>query len=91
MSRDFNKKAACKEIGITLIEVPYWWDCNVPTLISTIRRYRPDIKLQIPSGSKAARISKKFRRIGSPEQVGDLIEYTISSDNSTHGETHFVQ
>jgi hypothetical protein len=24
--RDKEKRAACKEIGITLIEVPYWWD-----------------------------------------------------------------
>ena len=25
-ARDDEKKRACKEEGITLIEVPYWWD-----------------------------------------------------------------
>jgi hypothetical protein len=24
--RDAEKKAKCVEVGITLIEIPYWWD-----------------------------------------------------------------
>jgi hypothetical protein len=30
-------------MGITLIEIPYWWDFEADSLIATIHSYRPDI------------------------------------------------
>lgn len=33
----------CKEVGITLIEIPYWWDKKLPSLCATIYNSRPDI------------------------------------------------
>lgn len=29
--------------GITLIEVPYWWDKSISSLVATIYHYRPDL------------------------------------------------
>lgn len=31
--------------GVTLIQVPYWWDKSVASLAATILKYRPDIEL----------------------------------------------
>ena len=41
--RDLEKSLACKEKGITLIEIPYWWDFKKESLIATIHQYRPDL------------------------------------------------
>src|SRR5690348_14990287 len=41
--RDQEKKTMCNENGITLIEVPYWWDFDKLSLISTIHDHRPDL------------------------------------------------
>ena len=37
-------------IGITLIEVPYWWDKQVSSLASTIYNTRPDLFDTKPQG-----------------------------------------
>jgi hypothetical protein len=41
--RDMEKKTSCEENGITIIEVPYWWDGNKESLLPTIHKYRPDL------------------------------------------------
>ena len=33
----------CKEIGITVIDVPYWWDKKKESLMATIKMKRPDL------------------------------------------------
>jgi hypothetical protein len=40
---DIEKKNACKNLGITLIEVPFWWDRQKETLAATIHQHRPDL------------------------------------------------
>lgn len=37
------KLKQCKRHGITLIEVPYWWDCSKSSLMATIHQVRPDL------------------------------------------------
>jgi hypothetical protein len=37
--RDIIKREACIEHGINLIEIPYWWDQQVPSLVATIRQF----------------------------------------------------
>jgi hypothetical protein len=42
---DRLKKLVSQANGITLIEIPFWWDRTRDSLISTIHFYRPDIQL----------------------------------------------
>jgi len=41
--RDIQKRSQCMDIGLTLIEVPYWWDCKLESLRVTIHSHRPDL------------------------------------------------
>src|ERR1700722_2035485 len=41
--RDKEKKNACLEFGLTLIEVPYWWDKNSSSLLAVIKQKRIDL------------------------------------------------
>ena len=41
--RDEEKRKICLENGITLIEIPYWWNWKESTLIGTIREKRVDL------------------------------------------------
>lgn len=43
--KDEEKRQMCKQLGITLIEIPYWWDMSTNQIIATINRHRPDIHL----------------------------------------------
>ena len=43
LRRDRQKQRACYLKGITLIEVPYWWDNQLDSLKTTIHYKRPDI------------------------------------------------
>ena len=43
--RDGEKKRACEEHGITLIEIPYWWDEQGSSLMATIHNHRADFFL----------------------------------------------
>lgn len=44
--RDHEKEKACQENDITLIEIPFWWDKKIPSLVATIHKQRADL---IPS------------------------------------------
>ena len=41
--KDDEKREACKEKGITLIEIPYWWNRERSSLMATIHGKRPDL------------------------------------------------
>ena len=54
LQRDQEKQHACKQVkpsnlklnlkaGITLVEVPYWWNFSVESLATTIQITRPEI------------------------------------------------
>jgi len=47
--RDIMKRTACLSSGITLIDVPYWWNRETDSLVATIHRHRPDL-LPSPNG-----------------------------------------
>ena len=38
--RDQEKRKACEKAGITLIEIPYWWDDSIETLAETLKKHR---------------------------------------------------
>src|SRR5437763_319392 len=42
-ARDEEKREACRDKNITLIEIPYWWDQKKESLLATIHQYRNDI------------------------------------------------
>jgi len=42
-TRDEEKKKACKKFGITLIEIPYWWDQTKESLQTSIQQHRPEL------------------------------------------------
>ncbi len=46
--RDRFKQLVCKNCGIHLIVVPYWWDKTVESVVHTIAAFRPDT--QLPEG-----------------------------------------
>lgn len=48
--RDEIKREACKELGITLIFIPYWWDLNMSSLEATIYKYCPHVFSTPPKG-----------------------------------------
>jgi hypothetical protein len=41
--RDKEKREVCQQKGITLIEIPYWWDKKTSSVIATIQQHRPDL------------------------------------------------
>jgi len=46
--RDDEKQTACKSLGITLIEVPYWLQRNKESIAALLHNHIPDI-MQSPS------------------------------------------
>jgi hypothetical protein len=44
---DQTKIYLCQQAGITLIEVPYWWNRQPETLAATLVLHRPDLEHQI--------------------------------------------
>jgi hypothetical protein len=66
--RDQDKRTAARQAGITLIEIPYWWDQRLATLQATIHKIRPDL---IPNPGLASPIPteepiRKLRASGIP-------------------------
>ena len=41
--RDEEKRRACVRAGITLIEIPYWWNFEKDSLSATIQLHRPEL------------------------------------------------
>src|SRR5690349_19831418 len=41
--RDQEKRLACKKHGITIIEIPYWWNRKKESLLATIHAHRRDL------------------------------------------------
>eukprot|EP01114_Cavostelium_apophysatum_P018467 TRINITY_DN5712_c0_g1_i3.p1 TRINITY_DN5712_c0_g1~~TRINITY_DN5712_c0_g1_i3.p1 ORF type:complete len:458 (-),score=93.25 TRINITY_DN5712_c0_g1_i3:618-1991(-) len=41
--RDREKRRECEALGITMIEIPFWWDKTQDQLLATIKTKRPDI------------------------------------------------
>jgi hypothetical protein len=43
IQKDEEKRKACRENEITLIEVPYWWNKETSSLAATINNERKDL------------------------------------------------
>lgn len=42
-SRDEQKRLACSMAGITLIEIPFWWENDFNSVAATLRQKRPEL------------------------------------------------
>mmetsp|Transcript_6923 Transcript_6923/g.7591 ORF Transcript_6923/g.7591 Transcript_6923/m.7591 type:complete len:459 (-) Transcript_6923:50-1426(-) len=52
-TRDADRRSRCQKRGLTIINIPYWWeDGDMDTLSATIVHYRPDIQLSFQEGVK---------------------------------------
>lgn len=51
---DTDKQIICKKTGMTLIQVPFWWDFQTASLASTVHQIRPEL---IPNPPGAQPIS----------------------------------
>eukprot|EP01114_Cavostelium_apophysatum_P016892 TRINITY_DN4898_c0_g1_i1.p2 TRINITY_DN4898_c0_g1~~TRINITY_DN4898_c0_g1_i1.p2 ORF type:complete len:285 (-),score=54.08 TRINITY_DN4898_c0_g1_i1:1012-1866(-) len=60
--RDQEKRDACKQHNITLVEIPYWWnEKNEEQIFSLINEKRPDIKFsEVQVGAKKVRRANAF-------------------------------
>lgn len=61
-----SKKIVCDKLGITLIEVPSWWDKRTESLIEVIKRNRSDL---LPQLQKKANISLSPSATPSPKPI----------------------
>jgi len=43
--KDIEKRSACEQAGITLIEIPFWWRSKSAHIQEAIRKARPDLLL----------------------------------------------
>jgi hypothetical protein len=58
--RDNEKRGACQAHNITLIIVPFWWDCSEMSLAATIHKYRPDVPLVLDPAMLAQAKQRAF-------------------------------
>jgi hypothetical protein len=81
---DMSKSASSLKLGTTLIEVPYWWDKKMASLIATIRAVRPELLIsdaqdaessqadptsQLPSSSSSAATTNSASGMSIPLNV----------------------
>lgn len=57
--RDSHKRISCEKLNITLVEVPYWWDFNLESLIGSIKKKRKDLLIHLESDSFISEIEPK--------------------------------
>jgi hypothetical protein len=58
---DERKKLLADELGITLIQIPFWWDKSQSSLVATIQQHRLDILHNIPSSAPIPSIMPENR------------------------------
>lgn len=51
--RDRLKRLLCAKAGITLVEIPYWWNMSEASIRATLARIRPDLNIVVPIGAEA--------------------------------------
>jgi len=66
-SRDQVRRDQCKKAGISLVEVPYWWDNDEDALLSTLLKLRPDLKAKIDPSVAS---DEKMNRLISDPNLG---------------------
>eukprot|EP01114_Cavostelium_apophysatum_P017612 TRINITY_DN5282_c0_g1_i1.p1 TRINITY_DN5282_c0_g1~~TRINITY_DN5282_c0_g1_i1.p1 ORF type:complete len:181 (-),score=39.36 TRINITY_DN5282_c0_g1_i1:163-705(-) len=77
--KDTEKKELCERNGITLIQVPYWWNGSKDSLLATIREFRPNLVLQRPQDGTLPITASPFVTKG--KKVGEFYSTPIRIQN----------
>jgi hypothetical protein len=59
---DSMKRELCSEAGITLVEIPYWWNKKADSLAATIYAHRPDLFDKKPIGRPISSVKQPRTR-----------------------------
>jgi hypothetical protein len=70
--RDEQRRQACARNGITLIEIPYWWDQQLSSLVATIHKRRPDL---IPNPGEGIAISERLPMTNGTDFIVVVLTY----------------
>lgn len=49
IEKDADKRKLCRDKGISLIEIPYWWNEGVDNLRGIVAEHRPELVTAPPS------------------------------------------
>lgn len=71
--RYVEKRNACKEAGITLVEVPYWWDFSSESLAATINRAKPELIASEAEPIPTTPPKEKATEEGSREEEAEVV------------------
>jgi hypothetical protein len=55
--RDERKRNASRNAGITLVEIPYWWDFKMESLRATVYQYCPELIRDPGNGTPISKMS----------------------------------
>eukprot|EP01114_Cavostelium_apophysatum_P014947 TRINITY_DN3989_c0_g1_i1.p1 TRINITY_DN3989_c0_g1~~TRINITY_DN3989_c0_g1_i1.p1 ORF type:complete len:475 (-),score=70.21 TRINITY_DN3989_c0_g1_i1:108-1532(-) len=59
--RDSAKKRDLQKLGLTLVEIPFWWDKSESSLKATILKERPDLKSLVGTTGESAQAIDRHR------------------------------
>ena len=60
-----QKKEKCAKESVTLVVIPYWWDCQKESLAATLKSIRPDL-VPNATGSFMTPLFLKLKLLGIP-------------------------
>ena len=86
-AQDINKVLDCKNKGITLVEIPYWWNNKEESLKSTIHLQRPDlfdISSSSPIPLDPPRLQHKKIDSSSSSSISKILMTSTIWDNSNN-------
>ncbi|EGG14005.1 hypothetical protein DFA_11766 [Cavenderia fasciculata] len=70
--RDVEKRLECKKHGIHIIDVPYWWDNHLDSLVGTIQQYDASILPLQFSKQMYQPIPKTYQKIQTNKKIHTL-------------------
>lgn len=86
--RDQMKRTICKEAGITIVDVPFWWDRKKGSLMATLSSVRPEL-VTAPPGAKpiSTELPKRFAKFPKPVEHLAKIAKVLKIEASTQETT----
>ena len=83
---DQQKSHLCKEKGITLVTIPYWWDKQLPSLYATLYHHRPDLFTEPPTAEAIPLGEPSAHKIKTSETQKQMKKSIMTSTIWTEGD-----